>query len=371
MSVKKSMSLLLIVMMLLLAGCGSQSADTPAASDNAGNTNTNQAEDNQSSVDPSADDSSADGQAGETQADEDDTFAEPLNLKAIAPEGATTIAMLKMIEEQPSLGDNVSIEYTSLNATDLLAGQIMNEEADFAIVPTNLAAKLYNKGVPYELASVNTHGNLYMITSDESLATWDDLKGKDVYMIGQGLVPDLIFRYLATANGLNPDTDMNLIYLAGATEIAPTFLSGKSAITIMPEPVLSVVSTKDVSYKVLFDFQKEYSEATGTTGGFPQAGLFVKQSLIEEHPDVVNAFVSELETSCDWVNANPDQAGQYSEDLGGTPAAIVKKAMPGLNIKHVSASDSKADLDTLFNLLLEASPESIGGSIPDEGFYFQ
>ncbi len=303
--------------------------------------------------------------------DEESKILEPMTLRAIAPEGATTIAMLKMIYEQPVLKENVTVKYSSLTATDLLATEIMGEKTDFAIVPTNLAIKLYNKGVPYKFASINTHGNLYMITSLD-IKNWEDLKGKDVYMIGQGLIPDLIFRYLAEANGLDPDKDMNIIYLAGATEVAPTFLAGKSTITIMPEPLLSVVSTKDVPFTVLFDFQKEFEKTTGIEGGFPQAGLMVKNTVSEAYPEVVDAFISNLEESCTWVNENPKEAGVYAGELElGTPAPIIVKAMDGLNIWHEDAYEHRDSLEKLYEILLEASPEAIGGKLPDEGFYYK
>lgn len=297
--------------------------------------------------------------------------AEPTTFRVLIPEGATTIAMVKMIHEQPEIAPNVTIDYEALTATDMLAAELMGEKTDFAIVPVNLASKLYNKGIPYKLASINTHGNLYMITSLD-ISTWDDLKGKDVYMIGQGLIPDLMFRYLAKQNGLDPDKDFNIIYLAGTTEIAPTFLAGKSTITIVPEPVLSVIGTKDVPFTVLFDFQKEFETAMGLEGGYPQAGLMVKNSVAEAYPDVVNAFIDKLNESCTWVNENPDKAGEYVAELDmGIPAPIVVKSMPGLNIRHENAFEHKDSLEALFNILLEASPDSIGGKLPDEGLYFK
>ncbi|MBF4694589.1 ABC transporter substrate-binding protein [Fusibacter ferrireducens] len=351
--IQKSMAVLMVLIMVMsLSACAPKTANEtvePAAEATPEATSTTASEDNE----------------------EASTILEPLTLRAITPEGATTIAMLKMISEQPVLKENVTVEYESLTATDLLATEIMGEKTDFAIVPTNLAIKLYNKGVPYKFASINTHGNLYMITTLD-ITSWDDLKGKDVYMIGQGLIPDLIFRHLAKSNGLDPDKDMNLVYLSGTTEVAPTFLSGKSTITIMPEPLLSVVSTKDVPYTVLFDFQEEFEKATGISGGFPQAGLMVKNTVVEAYPEVVDAFISNLEESCTWVNENPKEAGAYAEDLElGTPTPIIVKAMDGLNIWHENAYEHRESLEKFYNILLEASPEAIGGKLPDEGFYYK
>lgn len=305
----------------------------------------------------------------ETDEASEPTEAEVLNLRAIAPEGATTIAMVQMIHDQPNLGENVTVTYESLSTTDLLSSDLMGEKTDFAIAPVNLAANLYNKGVPYTLVSVNTHGNLFMITTLD-IATWEDLKGKTVYMIGQGLVPDLIFRYLSSENGVVADEDFEVVYLSGATEIAPSFLSGKAEIIIAPEPVLSVISTKDVPYSVLFDFQKEYESVTGLEGGYPQAGLLVRNTLIEEHPEVVSAFVDAMAASNAWVNEDAETAAQYIVDLDlGIPAPISIKAMPGLNIRFDSMATSKDALEKIFDVIYEASPNALGGSLPDEGFY--
>jgi NitT/TauT family transport system substrate-binding protein len=307
----------------------------------------------------------------ETPVEDGMTAPSSIRIRAIAPEGATTIAMLKMIHDQTMLMDRAEVTYESLNTTDLLVSELVGEKTDFAIAPTNLAAKLYNKGIPYQLVSVNTHGNLYVVTSKD-LHTWDDLKGEEVYMIGQGLVPDLIFRYLAEANGVVPDEDFTITYLAGASEVAATYLSGKATIIMMPEPVLSVVKTKTDLLHILFDIQAEYENVTGAKTGFPQAGLLVKNELIETEPEVVAAFIQGIQDSCSWVNENPETAAEYITELDlGIPEPVAINAIPGLNIEHVSIEESREELETLFNILMLSSPDSIGGKVPDESFYFK
>jgi len=297
--------------------------------------------------------------------------AEPVtSYSVMIPEGATTISMIKMIYEQAEIAENIDVEYNTLNSTDLIASELMGEKVDFAIVPINLAAKLYNKGIPYKLLSVNTHGNLYVV-STEDIHSWEDLKGRDIYSFGQGLVPDLMFKYLATQNGLDPEIDFNITYLSGTTEIAPTFLSGKARVMLMPEPVVSVVKSKGMSFDVILDLQDEYESVTGTSNGFPQAGLIVKNELLEENPEFVKLFLKDVEASAMWVNENPELAGDYMEKMDfGMPKAIIKEALPGLNIKYVSAKDSQVDVDRLLNILLNENPDSIGGSIPDTEFYY-
>ncbi|MDN5352552.1 MAG: NitT/TauT family transport system substrate-binding protein [Clostridiales bacterium] len=292
----------------------------------------------------------------------------PESIRVIAPEGAPTFSMLQLIYETPDIYNGVEVDYESIAATDLLSAEIIAGNVDFAVVPTNLALNLYNKGVPYKLAGIATQGNLYMVTS-EDISTWDDLRGKEVYMIGQGLVPDLIFRYLLQANGLDPENDLTITYLAGTTEVGPTFIAGKSTITIMPEPVLSTLQAKGIDFKVLFDFQEEFSKASGFEGGYPQAGILVKNSTAETYPELVDAFLQSFESATVWLNENPDQAGVYEESLElGIPAAIFEKAIPGLNIHYESAQSAAEKLMAFYEIL---PIETIGGALPDAGFYYE
>ncbi|WP_035264979.1 hypothetical protein [Desulfosarcina sp. BuS5] len=72
----------------------------------------------------------------------------PLHLKIAAVDGHSTISMIKMFVEHPTLGKNVVAEYESVRSPDLIAAKAISGEVDFIIMPTNMGAKLYNKGVP-------------------------------------------------------------------------------------------------------------------------------------------------------------------------------------------------------------------------------
>jgi len=88
-----------------------------------------------------------------------------LYLKIDAVDGHSTISMIKMFVEQPPLGANVFAEYESVRSPDLIAAKAISGEVDFIIMPTNMGAKLYNKGIPYKMAAVTIWGNLYLVSS--------------------------------------------------------------------------------------------------------------------------------------------------------------------------------------------------------------
>lgn len=291
-------------------------------------------------------------------------------LNVIAPAGATAISLSKPMKDTSEM-NGIPVKYEVVPTTDLIVSRLTAKEADIAIVPVNLAAQLYQKKLPYKFISVVTWGNLY-IASSQNLEGWDALKGKDIYLMGKGLVPDIVFRTLLEKNGIDPDKDVNLIYLSGATELAPNFISGKAEISMLPEPSLTTVKMKKEETYVFLDLQEEWSKAFGSAEGYPQAGVFVKDELIQKAPDVVKDYLQILEEGMTWLNENPDQAGVYSEELElGIPAAVVEKSMAGNHIRYKAAADVRNELDDFFGILYDFNPDTLGGAIPDDDFYYE
>ena len=190
--------------------------------------------------------------------------------------------------------------------------------------------------------------------------------------MGKGLVPDIVFRTLLKANNIDPDKDVNLIYLSGATELAPNFLAGQAKISMFPEPVLTTVKTNKRETKVFLDLQEEWNKTFETSKGYPQAGIFVNESLINSNPDFVKDYITVLADGMVWINENPDKAGVYSEEMElGLKAPVVEKSMSGNNIRHEYVGDVKKELSGFFNILYEFNANTIGGAIPDDGLYYE
>ncbi|PAB60678.1 ABC transporter substrate-binding protein [Anaeromicrobium sediminis] len=307
---------------------------------------------------------------GSKEVDKEEVKVEPVNIHVIAPNGTPTLSMVKLFEENPSMGDGVTVTYESIAATDVLASKLTQQEADIAIVPTNLAANMYNKEVPYKLAGSSVWGILYLVSTEE-VNGWEDLKGKEISMIGRGLTPDATFRYLLTKNNVEPDKDVSLKYFSGGSELAASFISGKGEYALIPEPLLTKVLMKRKDAKVVLDMQREWSTATGLES-YPQASIIVSDDLINNHPEVVDKFLNAYEEGIKWANDNPLEAGKYYENLGiGLKAPLINKAMAGCNIRYVGATDAKESLEAYLNVLFEFNPKLLGGKLPDEGLYLE
>lgn len=296
---------------------------------------------------------------------------ENISLKVAAPSGAPTLSMIKMFKENPSFGEHIEISYESVKSPDAMASKIVSGEIDIAVVPTNLAAALYNRGVEYKLAASVVWGVLYVVGNEE-INGWEDLKGREIYTLGRGLTPDIVFRYLLASNGIDPEKDVTLTYMGEATELASSFIAGKSTISVIPEPVLSNVMMKKQDTVILLDLQEEWSKLDKGDSSYPQASLIIKNELIENHPEFVEMFLKEYESSIEWLSANPEKAGQYSEELEtGLSKAAVINGLQRSNIEYRSSKKVREAVEKYLKVLFEYSPEAVGGKLPDEGFYFE
>lgn len=114
------------------------------------------------------------------------------------PDGAPALAMAKLIGDHAQFSRSVT--YTVVSAADI-GPSVVKEKADVAIMPVTAASKTIGNAEKYVMLGVVTHGNIYVMSS-ENISALSDLKGKTVGVIGQNQVPDLTFRYLLNKAGI-------------------------------------------------------------------------------------------------------------------------------------------------------------------------
>ena len=286
----------------------------------------------------------------------------------VAPSGVPATAISKMIKENIQIDDKYNINYSIENTSDTLATAVMKGEPDIAIVPSNLAAQAYNKGLGYKLVGTTGLGALYLVSTEGDIAL-NELSGKEVYNIGSGLTPDIVFKALLKEYGIN---DVTLSYVGGATELAPAILGGKAKYAVVPEPALTTILNKNPNIKVVAGLNDLWKEKFNSESGFPQASLIVKETLINEDKDFVNKLIKEVYNSINWVNKNSKEAANYSIENGSqVDEAIIEKSIPNSSIIFIEAKDNKADYIDYFKVLEKENSKSIGEKVPDEELFYE
>lgn len=295
--------------------------------------------------------------------------AAPVEMNVAYLSGPTALTILQVAHDNPVVAENVTVNYEMIPATDVMMGKLTAGELDIAVIATNQAAMLYNKGIEYQIAAPSVWGVLYMLGTEE-ISNFQTLAGKEIALIGQGLTPDIMLRHLLTQNGLNPDEDVTLTYLSGPEELLQSMISGRYELAVIPEPLSTVAQIKNTNLKVVLDFQQEWQNLTGQSS-YPMSSLVVRKAFADEHPEIVNSFLNLYSQSITWANDNPAALGSYAEEMEiGLTSAIVQKSLPACNLSYKTAAEAKEEIESFLQALNDIIPDAIGGNMPDEGFYY-
>lgn len=287
--------------------------------------------------------------------------------------GPSAMAMIKMIEENDTLEGNITNEFIIKNEPNQVRIQILNEEVDFAVVPSTMGALLYNKTGKYILAAVPVWGTLYLFGSDTSIHNWEDLKGKTVSLMAKGMTPDIMFRYLAEQNQLDPEKDIDLDYsFPTHIELSNAIAAGLSDLGVISEPMVSIVAGKNKNVEPLINFNEEWIKLFGEDVPFAQTALLVHKEIAENYPDAVNDYLNKLENSIQWVNDQPEKAAQLLVKYKIMPDSITAlHSIPRCNLKFSHAGEEMEGIQEYFKVFYNFNPLILGEKLPDEEFYYK
>lgn len=299
-----------------------------------------------------------------------------VEVKVAGLKGPTSIGMIKMIDEQQSIGENTQVSYDILPTPDVLVSKLLNGEYDFATIPTNVASIIYNKKGEYQLAGVPIWGVLYVVTNGVEITDWDDFKGQTVYPFAQASTPDVIFKYLLEKNGVSLD-DVTLDYSVQQAELGQALVASEVSVAVLPEPFVTAVTMKNADIKIQMDIQEEWkkiqtaSSAVPSDASYPMTAIVVKKEFAEAHPEMVEAFLNQYDDSIKWVNESTADAAMLVEKHEiGLKAKAAEQAIPRCNLELVHAPTAKTTIENYLSVLNEFSPKTIGGQMPDENFYY-
>ena len=357
---KKLTALLLaLALCLALAACGSSQTGSAASQDDSAGAGAS------TSSAGNAPDASQPDESGETATDFAGT---DINMAVLS--GPTGIGAVKLMERNDN-GETVN-HYNFTVATDnsaVVAG-LANGDYDIAAVATNVAANLYNQtsgGV--QLCALNTYGVLYILENGDTIQSMADLAGKTIYATGQGANPEYVLNYLLTQNGLTPGEDVTVEYMDSnllMTEMA----AGTYEVCMLPVPAVTSVLMQNSDVRTALDLTEEWNKVTDE-GVLTMGCVVVRTEFAQENPEAVKAFLSEYADSISYVQENVEEASQLCETYGiVAKAAVAAAAIPDCNLCCVTGGDIQSAIEPYYNVLFEANPDSIGGALPGEDFYF-
>lgn len=293
-------------------------------------------------------------------------------MTVVALKGPTGLSMAKLMNDNENKKTKINYKISLVSSPDEIVSKVTGGKADAVAAPTNLAATLYNKtNGKIQMAAVTTLGVLYVLTNGENISSIKDLKGKTVYLTGQGATPEYAFDYILEQNGLTVGKDVKTVYESEHAGLAAKMIAGSVKIAVLPEPFVTQVLMKNKNVKRALNVTDEWDKTAGGKSVLSMGCLIVNKKFAQENKDTVNEFLDEYKVSADYANSNVDETAKLSAKYDIMPEAVAKKAIPNCGIVYIDGSEMKTKIPVFLKVLYTANPKSVGGKLPDGNFYYQ
>jgi len=293
--------------------------------------------------------------AGDQNSEEQQTLKATIS----APKSPAIFPSILLAEQQKD------IELITWETADTLLAQIQKKQAQFIALPLNMGANLYAKGMPLQLIQVNTFGSMFLVSTDDKIQKLEDLAHQTIFVPSQGGPPDILTNYLITQNNI-PGVKLSFVNL---TEIGQQLASGAIQHVVIPEPLLSIVQANlqtDLHIAINFEevWQKQFSKQ------LPQTGIFVNKAWASSNQHAIKQFQALSEQAITDLYQQPDVSLPLLSNFFKSNEKIMKSALTNSSLHFQTAQQARNETEAYFKILLEIAPDSIGGALPNEDFYY-
>ena len=356
---KKFLAILTILSMMTLVGCANDEETVTEATEEATEVETEETTEAETEA--------------TTEAEADETTAEAIEINIGVIQGPSAMGLIGVMDEAEN--DDAIYNFTLVGSPDAVVPDIVQGNFDIAAVPPNIASVLYNNtDGDIQVIAIGTLGVLYIVEAGDEIVNVEDLQGRTIYASGAGGAPEFVLNYILEGNGIDPENDVNIEWLAEHTEVASRMAVSEDGVAMLPQPFVTVAMTENEDLRIALDLTEEWDQVQaldeGPTSALIMGVLVARRDFIDQHPEELERFLDRFEDSVQFVNGDIEEAAQLIEQHDIFPAPIATRALPYSNITFIEGTEMEELLSGFLQVLYEQNPESIGGEMPSDEFYY-
>lgn len=282
--------------------------------------------------------------------------------------GPSQVSFLKMMDDDPTI-DGKKVKYIIKSEPVQIQALMMQGKLDFAVLPTVMAANLYNKGINYQLVGCPVWGTLYLLTNTGQKDI-QKLNNNEIAVFGQGSTADILTRRMIAGEGLK---NVRLNYTYTTNEAVGQALMQKNIMyAVVSEPLVSLLMSKDSAITVLSKITCEEFYNNINNNIFVQTAFLVNKRLSDKNPSLVDQVIDAYINSCNYTAEKPDSVAQLMVDYSVMPnTTIARKSLKLCNINYISGFAIDNEIRLYLDIFYKTAPQSIGGKLPDEYFIYR
>ena len=196
--------------------------------------------------------------------------------------------------------------------------------------------------------------------------------GSEHLLFGLSAAPGVAAKVLKE-NGMDPASDVTIEWKSEHSECVAALANDPSGIAMLPQPFVTTAQKKNPAIRVALDLTEEWDktqENKEEKSALLTGVVVARTEFVKKHPEAVSDFLERYASSVDFVNADTDQAAKLVGQYEIVTEEVAKKALPECNIVCVTGEEMQKQLSGYLKVLYDANAESIGGSLPEDEFYY-
>lgn len=318
--------LAIALIITILAGCGSNAAQSPAAAP--ANTSTDASASNTNTEVNSEDDN------GSTEIKEL-TIAEPVHSTGYLP---LYIAIRK------NLFEGLSVKAVTLSGGSAHTNAVLTDQAFGFIGGPEHNAFAKAKGAELRaIVNIVNRGNVYLVARSDLEPGTDIaafMKGKTVAVSQYGGTPNSIIRYLAGQWGLELNKDLTLKEVDNGA-IPAVLQQSQADVAVVTEPLLTQGIEEGIWGEPFYNVPQEL-------GPYAYSTINIKLDNITNDPDTVEKFVEGIHKGLEFIRDNKEESME-----------IAKLEFPTMSQELMEATIDRSYADEMWEYSGQITEESV------------
>jgi NitT/TauT family transport system substrate-binding protein len=199
-------------------------------------------------------------------------------------------------------------------------------ETDVLIGGPTILQKFYQEGVPLRIfATAFTLSDLMIFVKDDKIKSLADLKGKQLAADMGGSQFQVLKMYTA-AKGIDLGKDITVVNANFAVARAQLEADRVEAALVI-EPLASIISRQNPTWKVIFNGAQGWREITGQDGW--ELVPAIRADAIQRVPNAPKMLLAALQDVANVMHKETDAADKITSDTLKLPPGIFKAAVEG------------------------------------------
>lgn len=249
----------------------------------------------------------------------------------------------------------IDLELVTGYGADKTMTALISKDADIGFMGSEASIYAYAQGqkdYAVNFAQLTQRAGNFLVSREPiDDFSWDMLKGSYVLGGRSGGMPEMIFEYILKDNHIDPSKDLQIDQNIDFGLTAAAFTGNDADFTVEFEPYATLLEQEGNGYVVA-----SLGEASGYV---PYTAYCAKKSYIDKNPEIIEKFTAAIQMGLDYVNSHTAEeiarviAPQFQETDVDTITAIVERYLKQDTWKTdtIFAGES---FDLLQDILMEA-----------------